>query len=192
MKRLLLFIPLILFAAMVVLFNWGVEQDPDSRTALEAARLNQPVPAFKLTRLEDQSPVDQTALRGQPMLLNVWATWCPSCSVEHPYFMKLAQSGVPIVGLNYKDDRAAALKWLKDLGDPYSLNLFDPEGRLGFDLGVYGAPETYVLDSSGVIRYRHVGVVDEKVWNEILAPIMREYGYGKAEAAPVSAPEKEV
>jgi len=192
MKRLLLFIPLILFVGMVVLFNWGVDQDPDSRTALEAARLNQPVPAFQLTLLEDQSPVDQTILRGQPMLLNVWATWCPACSVEHPDFMKLAQEhGVFIVGLNYKDDREAALKWLADLGDPYSLNLYDPEGRLGFDLGVYGAPETYVIDSSGVIRYRHVGVVDETVWTEVLEPIMRDYGFGNSEAAPVTVREND-
>src|SRR5690606_33360632 len=183
MKRLLLFIPLILFVGMVVLFNWGVDQDPDSRTALEAARLNQPVPAFQLTLLEDQSPVDQTILRGQPMLLNVWATWCPACSVEHPDFMKLAQEhGVIIVGLNYKDDRDAALKWLNDLGDPYSPNLFDLEGRLAFDLGVYGAPETYVIDSTGVIRYRHVGVVDERVWTEVLAPTIRAYGFGGSES----------
>ncbi len=176
MKRFLLFIPLVIFAALIVLFNWGVDQDP---TKLETARLNDPVPAFALTRLEDGTAVDQTALKGQPLLLNVWGTWCPACNAEHPYLMRLAQDmGVNIVGLNYKDDRGAALQWLSRLGDPYSLNLFDPEGRLGLDLGVYGAPETYVVDPEGIIRYRHVGVVDEKVWTQILEPIMREYGYG--------------
>ena len=183
MKRLLLFIPLILFLAVFALFDWGVDQEGD-RNALESARLNQPVPAFQLTRLEDGTAVNQSQLQGQPMLLNVWATWCPSCHVEHPYLLQLAQEkGVAIVGLNYKDDRDAALQWLGKLGDPYSLNVFDPEGRLGLDLGVYGAPETYVIDPQGVIRYRHVGVVDEKVWTRILEPIMREHGYRPKEDA---------
>src|SRR5690606_17911785 len=118
MKRALLFIPLVLFAALVVLFNWGVDQDP---TKLETARLNQPIPPFSLTRLEDGSRIDQTVLKGQPMLLNVWATWCQAGNVEHPYQVKLArEQGVAIVGLNYKDDRAKALQWLGRLGDPYA------------------------------------------------------------------------
>jgi cytochrome c biogenesis protein CcmG/thiol:disulfide interchange protein DsbE len=118
------------------------------------------------------------------MLLNVWATWCPACSVEHPYLVKLAkEKDVAIVGLNYKDDRNKALEWLSKLGDPYSINISDPEGRLGLDLGVYGAPETYVIDQQGIIRYRHVGIVDEKVWSQVLEPLMRQYGYGQEAGA---------
>lgn len=90
--------------------------------------------------------------------------------------MRLAEEeGIPIIGLNYKDNREQALRWLEDLGDPYQLNLFDPQGRLGFDMGVYGAPETYIVDSQGVVRYRHVGVVNDKVWKEDLEPRVRRY-----------------
>lgn len=178
MKRLLLFVPLVIFIGLVILFNWGVDQDPDSRKALDSARLHKPVPAFQLARLDDLVTVDQTVLRGQPVLFNVWGTWCPSCHAEHPYLLKLArEQGVTIVGLNYKDDREDALKWLEDLGNPYQFNIYDPEGRLGLDLGVYGAPETYVIDGEGIIRYRHVGVVDERVWTRVLEPLMRNYGY---------------
>ena len=107
-------------------------------------------------------------------LINVWATWCISCRVEHPYLTRLAAEGVPIYGINYKDDPQEAVNWLVQLGDPYRLSVVDAEGSLGLDLGVYGAPETYVVDRNGVVRYRHVGVVDERVWTEILGPIVDE------------------
>ena len=106
---------------------------------------------------------------GEPMLVNIWATWCYSCRVEHPYLLELAASGVRIVGLNYKDESVKAVTWLEDLGDPYALTLADTEGMLGLDMGVYGAPETYVVDAQGVVWYRHVGVVDEQVWQSLLA-----------------------
>jgi len=105
-------------------------------------------------------------------LVNIWATWCVSCRVEHPYLNKLAESGVRIVGLNYKDDTVAAQQWLTDLGNPYQWNIVDKDGRLGVDLGVFGAPETYVLDKQGVIRYKHVGVVDQRVWDEKMLPVI--------------------
>jgi len=108
---------------------------------------------------------------GQVSLLNVWATWCVACRVEHPYLLDLAERGVPIFGLNYKDDGSDARKWLLDLGNPYRLDIADREGTLGLDLGVYGAPETYLLDAGGVIRYRHVGIVDQQVWESILQPL---------------------
>ena len=109
-------------------------------------------------------------LLGEPALLNVWATWCVACRVEHPYLQQLADSGVPIYGVNYKDEDGAAGRWLAELGNPYRFNIADRDGTLGLDLGVYGAPETYLLDADGVIRYRHVGVVDERVWETILQP----------------------
>jgi cytochrome c biogenesis protein CcmG/thiol:disulfide interchange protein DsbE len=108
--------------------------------------------------------------------LNVWATWCPACRDEHPYLVELAESGVNVIGLNYKDEAKAALNWLATLGNPYRFNIYDPRGSLGFDLGVYGAPETYIIDTHGVVRFRHVGVVNEKVWIEKLKPVYESLG----------------
>ena len=104
-------------------------------------------------------------------MLNVWATWCISCRMEHRYLVDIAKLGVPIIGLNYKDERGAAQQWLGKLGDPYRDIIFDAEGSLGLDLGVFGAPETYVIDAKGVIRYKYVGVVDDRVWQQKIAPI---------------------
>ena len=108
--------------------------------------------------------------RGKPALINVWATWCFSCRVEHPYLLQLAEQGVTIYGLNYKDEPLKASQWLVDLGNPYAETVVDQSGDFGLDLGVYGAPETYVIDAKGIIRHRHVGVVDEQVWLEQLQP----------------------
>lgn len=173
MKRLLLFLPLLAILGMFFVFDEMLEHDP---TELQLARQDQPMPPFQLQDLADDARViEQTALQGKPRLLNVWATWCPSCMVEHPYLVQLAEEEkVAIVGLNYKDERQAALEWLELRDDPYEFVIYDPQGTLGLDLGVYGAPETYVIDAQGIIRYRHVGVVNEKVWKETLEPLMRD------------------
>ena len=169
-RKLILFLPLLLALVLGLVLYAAIGKDP---TKLETARLNDPVPEFALTDLKVPGIMHTAAdLKGAPRLLNVWATWCPTCRAEHGYLGALAQKGVKIVGLNYKDDQTAALKWLDNLGDPYEFNLYDPEGKLGFDLGVYGAPETYVIDRHGIVRYRHVGEVNDKVWQEILAPLM--------------------
>ena len=110
-------------------------------------------------------------LNNKAALLNVWATWCVSCRVEHAYLNTLAEKGITIFGLNYKDDQQKANQWLTRLGNPYQLNLFDVNGKLGLNMGVYGAPETYVLDANGIVRYRHVGVVDENVWQSKILPL---------------------
>lgn len=163
-------IPLIIAIGLAFVLYTAIGKDP---TKLETARLNDPIPSFSLSELKDSSRViTETDLKGQIFLLNVWATWCPSCRVEHGYLVELAKNGVPIIGLNYKDERDAAMDWLSRLGDPYRFNIYDPEGKLGFDLGVYGAPETYVVDKSGYVRFRHVGVVDEKVWSQTLQPLI--------------------
>ncbi|HHJ1518884.1 TPA: thiol:disulfide interchange protein DsbE, partial [Pseudomonas aeruginosa] len=107
-------------------------------------------------------------------LVNVWGTWCPSCRVEHPELTRLAEQGVVIYGINYKDDNAAAIKWLNELHNPYLLSISDADGTLGLDLGVYGAPETYLIDKQGIIRHKIVGVVDQKVWREQLAPLYQQ------------------
>lgn len=167
-SRLKLFIPLGLFLLLGVLLFRGLSLDPQ---ALPSALIDRPLPAFSLPTLGEQQPLSEADLRGAPLLLNVWATWCVACRVEHPYLQQLADGGVTIVGVNYKDDSDAAREWLEQLGDPYRASIVDADGTLGLDLGVYGAPETYFVDASGVIRYRHVGVIDERIWSGRLQAI---------------------
>jgi cytochrome c biogenesis protein CcmG/thiol:disulfide interchange protein DsbE len=168
-KRLVYITPLVLAFGLGLILFTAIGKDPSH---LETARLNDPIPAFSLESLEDASvKKDHTLFEGSVSLLNVWATWCPACRSEHHYLMELSEKGVPIVGLNYKDERVKAIEWLQDLGDPYSANLYDPLGTFGFELGVYGAPETYIVDRDGVVRYRHVGELNERVWNAQLKPI---------------------
>jgi cytochrome c biogenesis protein CcmG/thiol:disulfide interchange protein DsbE len=149
----------------------GLQLDPQ---ALPSALIDRPLPEFSLPVLGGPATVDRDGVTGEVALFNVWATWCASCRVEHPYLTQLAEQGVAIYGINYKDEDAEALQWLRELGDPYRLSIVDAEGSLGLDLGVYGAPETYVVDARGIIRYRHVGVVNEHVWENILQPIIAE------------------
>jgi len=174
--RLKLFLPLILFTLLAMALFRGLSLDP---TAMPSALIDRPLPAFTLPALGDDSRLSQANLQGQVALLNVWATWCVSCRVEHPYLKQLADQGIPIFGLNYKDDDQQALRWLSELGNPYRATIADREGTLGLDLGVYGAPETYLLDANGVVRYRHVGVVDEAVWRDTLEPMYTSLLKGK-------------
>lgn len=169
MQRLALFIPLAIFLVLAVLFWRGLGMDPQ---ALPSALVDRPVPDFQLTELHDERQLTAADLPAEPLLLNVWASWCPSCRIEHPYLSMLARQGVPLIGLNYKDAPEDARRWLAELGNPYRFNIADRDGRLGLDLGVYGAPETFVIDAKGVVRYKFVGVVDEKVWREQLKPVM--------------------
>ncbi|EED35265.1 periplasmic protein thiol--disulphide oxidoreductase DsbE [Luminiphilus syltensis NOR5-1B] len=168
MRRLRLFLPLAAFVLLAAVLYRGLSLDP---TDLPSALIGRAVPAFELPDLDSGEPITEQDLRGQSALVNVWATWCYSCRVEHPYLLELADAGVPIFGLNYKDESAKAREWLADLGDPYTRTIADKEGALGLDLGVYGAPETYVVGANGTVLYRHVGVVDERVWRDILEPV---------------------
>ena len=174
--RLKLFIPLILFAVLALFLFRGLELDPKE---LPSALIDRPLPSFELPALGGDRILRREDVIGEVALFNVWATWCVSCRVEHPYLHMLADQGVPIIGLNYKDDDTDALRWLEELGNPYRVNIVDAQGTLGLDLGVYGAPETYLVDAGGVIRYRHVGVVDERVWQDILKPLYRELKTGR-------------
>jgi cytochrome c biogenesis protein CcmG, thiol:disulfide interchange protein DsbE len=177
MKRLFLFVPLVLVVVLGTVLFSGLGKDP---THLDSALIGKPVPAFELSDLDDENrQLNHEVFQGEVSLLNVWGTWCPACRDEHDDLVWLAEEkGVRIIGLNYKDNRDDALAWLRDLGNPYATSIYDPRGTLGFDLGVYGAPETYVIDAQGIVRYRHVGVVNEKVWNEDLEPLVSRYQEG--------------
>lgn len=168
MKRWILLVPLVLFLGMAGFLYRGLYLDP---AELPSAMIGKQFPAFSLPSVQDGKILTQADLLGKPALVNVWGTWCISCRVEHPVLTKLAQQGVVIYGINYKDVNVDALKWLKDFHDPYQININDEAGGLGLNLGVYGAPETFLIDSKGVIRYKHVGVIDDVVWREQLAAL---------------------
>jgi len=183
MSRIKLFIPFIVFIVLAVFFWRGLSLDPN---AMPSALIDQLFPDFNLPRLPassntviqqgDNKAIDLPRLQrkdllGKVSLVNVWASWCVACRYEHPVFNALAEKGVRIIGISYKDESAAAINWLAELGDPYVFNIIDREGTLGIDLGVFGAPETYLIDQEGVIRYKHVGIVDNTVWNTTLQPL---------------------
>jgi len=161
-----LLIPFLIFIVGAIFLATPLLKGSDP-SKLDSALIGQPVPAFTLQDLYDENKqYDASILTGRKMLLNVWATWCPTCYAEHTYLNKLAKQGVYIVGMNYKDNRKKAIRWLTELHNPYQISLFDKSGLLGLDLGVYGAPETFLIDSKGIIQYRHVGDLNETVWNE--------------------------
>ena len=173
MKKKLL-VPLILFLSITIAFLVQLKRNSQGEDikALESALVGKPVPAKNLTELfENKAYTNELFQQGKPVLLNVWATWCPTCYAEHQYLNKLAKDGVRIIGLDYKDESPKAMKWLKDLGNPYKVVLKDEKGSFGLDLGVYGAPETFIVDGKGVIHYRYAGDVNEKVWTQTLKPI---------------------
>ena len=138
--------------------------------------LNQPFPEFHAKTLNDpQREVSREDLLGRVVLVNVWATWCPTCLAEHGELQRITQtSGVPIVGINYKDKNAAALQWLSRHGNPYEFNIVDDTGQLGVELGVYGAPETFLLNAAGEIVYKRVGDINPRIWRDELEPALRE------------------
>lgn len=170
MKRLKLFIPLIIFSLMALLFLFSFGSTSKKRPSLLVGKA---LPEFSLPSLgvEGEVLTHENLSNGEPYLLNVWASWCVACRIEHPYFVKLANQGIRIVGLNYKDEEDKALKWLEDFGNPYDRIIADKAGRLGLDLGITGAPETYLIGKDNSILYHHVGVVDEKVWTTKLKPM---------------------
>jgi len=167
-----LLIPLGVFLLLVVFLGLGFQlRDPHF---LPSELIDRPFPEFELVDLHDGRVVrSRRALVGEISLVNVWATWCPNCVIEHPELVRIAaEEGVPIYGVNYNDDTPKAIAWLQRRKDPYRFSLVDDEGRLAIDLGVYGAPETFVLDEKGVIQYRHVGTVTNEVWRQDLLPVI--------------------
>jgi cytochrome c biogenesis protein CcmG/thiol:disulfide interchange protein DsbE len=166
-------IPLGLFLVLVVFLAIGLTRDPQE---LPSVLVNKPAPTFRLPQLKDPiRTFSAEDMRGKVWLLNIWASWCIACREEHPLLVEYAESGaVPILGLNYKDKRDDALAWLAEFGDPYQLSAVDLDGRVAIDYGVYGAPETYVIDKGGTIRLKHVGPVTRDVWSQKILPLVQE------------------
>lgn len=174
MRRLLFFLPLAVFAVLAIYFAIGLTKDP---RALPSAILDQPVPAFALPPIKGRDEgLANADLAGRVSLVNVFGSWCVACRVEHPFLMKLKEQGaVPIHGIDWREaNRDDGPAWLARLGDPYALIGDDPESRAAIAFGVTGAPETFVVDRRGVVRYKHVGPMTEKFWRETLLPIVRE------------------
>ena len=166
-------VPLVIFVALGLLLAYGLNLDP---RRIPSPLIGKPLPAFSLTTVDDPArKVSRDDLRGRVYLLSVWASWCVACREEHPLLNELtSRKAVTIIGLNYKDRREDALRWLGSLGNPYELSLSDQDGRLGIDLGVYGVPETFVIDKQGVIRYKQIGPMTPEVWEQKLAPLIKE------------------
>ena len=183
-KWLLFSLPLVLFAGMAYFFLNAIGTDP---SLLPSTRIDKPFPAFELPTLEDPAKtVTEKDLRG-PLLVNIWATWCPTCIVEHPMLVELSRRGIPMVGVNYKDEPAAARQYLQNHGNPFQWNILDAKGDLGLDLGVYGAPETYLIDAEGKIRHRFAGALTPDVWVKELWPIWQSMGgFQPSDTAPAA------
>jgi len=173
MKKLVFIVPLVLFGILVFFLGRGLKLDPRE---LPSPLIDKPAPAFALTRLDDPArTVRRDDMLGRVWLLNVWASWCVACREEHPALLAFSKTkSVPLVGLNYKDTRPEGLAWLQQFGDPYDMSIFDQNGRVGIDFGVYGVPETFVIDKRGVVRFKHVGPLTPELLKTKLEPILKD------------------
>ena len=164
-------IPLGIFLLLVVFLYRGLSLDPKH---IPSPLVGKPMPVFELPRLQQPgTTISNKDLLGKVSIVNIWASWCGSCRVEHEVLLQLAESGkADIYGLNYKDDRLKAMRWLTQLGNPYIANAFDADGRTGINWGVYGAPETFVIDSEGIIRYKQVGPLTVEILNTKIYPLL--------------------
>lgn len=173
MKSLRFIIPLGLFG-LLVFFLWrGLALDP---RAVPSPLIDKPAPAFALTRLDDPAQtIRRDDMLGKVWLLNVWASWCVACREEHPTLVAFSRTKtLPIIGLNYKDQRSDGLGWLKQFGDPYDASIFDRDGRVGIDFGVYGVPETFLIDKRGFIRFKHIGPLTPEVIQTRIQPLVQK------------------
>ncbi len=170
-------LPLAMFAAIVAFLAVGLGLNPRE---VPSPLIGKPAPAFALPRLDDPTQkVSREDLLGQVWMLNVWASWCAPCREEHPLVIDIARRQlVPVYGLNYKDAGPAARSWLASLGNPYRANLVDADGRVGIDFGVYGVPETFIIDRQGVIRLKHVGPLTPDVVRKRIEPLLKELNAG--------------
>jgi cytochrome c biogenesis protein CcmG/thiol:disulfide interchange protein DsbE len=173
MKRLYFLIPLAAFVALVVVLAVGLHRDPRE---VPSPLIDKPAPAFSLTRLDDPTrTISRDDLRGKVWMLNVWASWCVACREEHPLLVEFSRRNLlPIYGLNYKDQRDDGRAWLARFGNPYTSSLFDGEGRVGIDFGVYGVPETFIIDKTGTIRMKHIGPLTPEVIATEIEPLVKK------------------
>jgi cytochrome c biogenesis protein CcmG/thiol:disulfide interchange protein DsbE len=173
MKSLKFLIPLALFVGLALLLALGLGRDPRE---VPSPLIGKPAPAFALTRLDDPlKTIKREDLLGKVWMLNVWASWCVACREEHPLLVEFSRLKiVPVYGLNYKDARPDGLQWLARFGNPYEASLFDSDGNVGIDYGVYGVPETFIIDKQGVVRLKHIGPVTPDVIRERIEPMVRK------------------
>ncbi len=166
-------VPLAIFIVLVIFLGVGLKMDPRE---VPSPLIGKPAPRFSLPQVVDaDQAISSEALKGQVSLLNVWASWCASCRQEHPLLLDLARRNVvAIYGLNYKDQREDALAWLAQFGNPYQTSAFDADGKIGIDWGVYGVPETFLIDRQGIIRYKQTGPLTEAIIQEKLLPLIEE------------------
>jgi cytochrome c biogenesis protein CcmG/thiol:disulfide interchange protein DsbE len=171
--RLRFILPLMAFLVMVVFLGIGLKLDPHD---VPSPLINKPAPAFTLPQLhEPQKTFSPADMKGKVWLLNVWASWCVSCRQEHVYLTEFARdSSIHLVGLNYKDEPAAAMQWLERLGNPYKISISDIDGMAGLDWGVYGVPETFVIDKQGIVRHKQTGPVDPIILQTIIKPLIEQ------------------
>ncbi len=170
--------PLIAFAILIPVLMIGLTKDP---SRLPSPLIGKPAPSFELPSLgEPARHVGTSDIAGKIALVNVWATWCVGCREEHGFLMQLAESGaVPVYGINWRDNRDDALRWLEQLGDPYEFTAFDQDGRVGIDWGVYGAPESFLVDANGVVVHKHLGPLNPENWQRDFVPLIRAAGAGE-------------
>lgn len=175
MKSLRFLIPLALFAALAWFLYAGLSLNPRE---VPSPLIGKPAPAFALPRLDGPTQtVKREDLLGKVWVMNVWASWCAPCREEHPLVVAFARERkVPVIGLNYKDRPGDARTWLERLGNPYAATLIDFDGKVGIDFGVYGVPETFVIDAQGVVRFKHVGVLTRQVISQKIEPLLKELG----------------
>ena len=168
-------IPLLIFIVLVGFLAVGLSLNPRQ---IPSPLINKPAPAFTLSALDaPEQKISAQDLRGKVWILNVWASWCVACRIEHPLLVEFSKTGtVPIYGLNYKDKRDDAIGWLAKFGNPYTRSLSDSDGLVGIDFGVYGVPETFVIDKTGVIRMKHIGPVTPEVLRDDIIPLVRKLG----------------
>lgn len=166
-------IPLVIFLGLVWFLATGLGLDPRE---VPSPLIGKPAPGFALTRLDNaQQTIRRDDMLGKVWMLNVWASWCTACREEHPVLLDFSRKKlVPLYGLNYKDERLAGLKWLANFGNPYDLSLFDEDGRVGIDFGVYGVPETFIIDQQGIVRFKQIGPVTPEVLRTRIEPLLRQ------------------
>ncbi|MBV5309375.1 DsbE family thiol:disulfide interchange protein [Chromatium okenii] len=167
-------IPLVIFLVLAALLFYGLQLDPRK---VPSPLIDKPAPTFTLQSLKDANEMlTQDVLRGKMSLVNVWASWCPSCRQEHSELMQIArENDIQVIGFNWKDTRPQALQMLEQFGDPYTIILFDPDNQAGINWGIYGAPETFVVDTQGIIRHKRIGPIDRDVWEKEILPIIKQY-----------------